>query len=48
MCIRDRADEVDELNGTVLASVGDGKAAASDSEGVQGANGCLLYTSRCV
>lgn len=32
-------DEVDELNGTVLASVGDGKAAASDSEGVQGVNG---------
>lgn len=36
------ADEVDELNGTVLASVGDGKAAASDSEGVQGANGTQL------
>lgn len=29
-------DEVDELNGTVLASIGDGTAAASDSDGVQG------------
>lgn len=38
------ADEVDELNGTVLASVGDGKAAASDSEGVQGANGTQRQT----
>lgn len=28
--------EVDELNGTVLASVGDGTGGASDSEGVQG------------
>lgn len=32
------------LNGTVLASVGDGKAAASDSEGVQGANGTQRQT----
>ncbi|MEE0476637.1 MAG: LCP family protein, partial [Adlercreutzia sp.] len=38
------ADEVDELNGTVLASVGDGKAAASDSEGVRGANGTQRQT----
>ena len=38
------ADEVDELNGTVLASVGDGQAAASDSEGVQGANGTQRQT----
>ena len=37
-------DEVDELNGTVLASVGDGKAAASDSEGVQGVNGTQRQT----
>ncbi len=35
---------VDELNGTVLASVGDGKAAASDSEGVRGANGTQRQT----
>lgn len=28
-------DEVDELNGTVLASVGDGAGAASDAEGVE-------------
>lgn len=32
-------DVVDELNGTVLASVGDGTPAASDNEGVQGAQG---------
>lgn len=29
------ADEIDELNGTVLASVGDGAGAASDAEGVE-------------
>lgn len=32
-------DEIDELNGTVLASVGDGTPASSDSEGVQGVDG---------
>ena len=32
-------DEVDELNGTVLASVGDGAGASSDAEGVQAAEG---------
>lgn len=32
-------DEIDELNGTVLASVGDGTPASSDSEGVQGGDG---------
>ena len=37
-------DEVDELNGTVLASIGDGEAAASDSDGVQGANGTQRQT----
>lgn len=37
-------DEVDELNGTVLASVGDGAGAASDREGVQGANGTQRQT----
>ena len=32
-------DVVDELNGTVLASAGDGTPASSDSEGVQGVDG---------
>ena len=40
----EQLDVVDELNGTVLASVGDGKAAASDSEGVQGVNGTQRQT----
>lgn len=39
-------DEVDELNGTVLASVGDGAGAASDAEGVQTADGTGDKTAR--
>lgn len=39
-------EEVDELNGTVLASVGDGSGAASDSEGLEGAEGAAGSAQR--